>query len=96
MIRCRRVPRPLLCLPDTAFGLAQHTVGHRLDAAALLYELAHIARQLAVLTVGAAIEPFGRGLIASLGVLSARPCLRYESRLLRLAERDLHGLPRLT
>src|SRR3546814_3942207 len=55
-----------------------------------------MAGELAILVIGAAVEPIGRSLIAAPRVLPARAGLRHEYGLLGIAKCDLHRLTGLT
>src|SRR3546814_1866943 len=54
----RRIgPRWLSRRYDPRFGIPQHPIGDRLDVGPLLEECSDIAGELAILVIGAAVEP---------------------------------------
>src|SRR3546814_19319250 len=84
----RSGPRWLSRRYDPRFGIPLHPIGDRLDVGPLLEECSDIAGELAILVIGAAVEPIGRSLIAAPRVLPARAGLRHECGLLGLATRS--------
>src|SRR3546814_18309903 len=92
----RSGPRWLSRRYDPRFGIPSHPIGDRLDVGPLLEECSDFAGELAILVIGAAVEPIGRSLIAAPRVLPARAGLRHESCLLGMAKCALQPPPSLT